>query len=372
VPGDKPWATAELDDVVQALGLLKGEDRAALKGVQLMRFALLPGGHAGEFNPGGGVAVGATAVQGPPTLKLANSAFPVHRFELGPPGGTPLPGSEQTILHEVGHAVEQAIARRAHEALDTAAVRENVAAYALNASIARAQKAAGTPAAPKLIAESHSRRKVYEAAVSTTAQAKTAHAGTLVPAAAVTAVEADVKTKKAAYDAARKGATAATAGKNAKDVADSLPYRSAIDALATLIDDYVSKARPGTELEPLDDALVAARSARDLARADLAKLSPSNDALAGFGPVDAAEDAWLDAARTLGHLRGRTRRLQRFVDLVTTSAIRPLTEYARKNWPYKPEEFYAETYSLWLSEPAFLKTNYPVLFDFFEKGDYTN
>jgi hypothetical protein len=372
VPGDKAWRPVELGDVVQALGLLKGNDRAALKGVQLMRFATLPDRHAGEFSAGGGVAAGATAVQAPPTLKLADSAFPEHRFARGPAGGTPLPGSEQTISHEVGHAVEQAISRAALEKADTAVVGQNAAKKALDVAIGQARKAAGTPGAQKSIDEYTRRRKAYDAAASAATRTKAAHAATLVPTTVLAPLESDVRTRKTVGDAARKGAISAMATANAKDVADSLPYRSAVDAVATAIDDYVSKARPGTELDPLDAALAAARSAREQARASLAKLSPANPALAGFAPVEAAEDDWATAARALGHTRGRTRRLQKFVDLVTTSGIRPLTPYARDSWPDKPEEFYAETYSLWLTEPDFLKTNYPLLFNFFESGDYAN
>jgi len=372
VPGDKAWSVVELDDVVQALGLLKGNDRAALAGVQLMRFATLPKGHAGEFSAGGGVALGATRAQARPTLKLADLAFPEHRFALGPAGGTPLPGSEQTILHEVGHAVEEAIARAALEKADTAVVGQNVAKKALDVAIGQARKAAGTAAAQKSNAEYAKRRRAYEAAAAAAGKAQAAHAATLVPATVLAPLETDARTKKTAYDSARTAAASAVVSMNAKDVADSAPYRSAIDALAALVDDFLSKARPGTELDPLDDAVAAARSARERARADLAKLSPANPALAGFAPVDAALDAWSDAARMVGHTRGRTRRLQKFVDLVTTSGIRPLTQYARDNWPHKPEEFYAETYSLWLTEPDFLKTHYPVLASFFESGDYAN
>jgi len=368
IQGDKAWQQAELDDVVQALGLLRGIDRAALRGVQLMRFAALPGGHAGEFSPGGGVAKGATTVQALPTLKLADSAFPRQRFALGPSGGTPLPGSEQTILHEVGHAVEQAFSRAALEKADTKVIGQNAAVKALDVAVSDAQKAAGTAGAQKSIDEYARRRAAYEKASAAARLAKAAHAATLVPAAVLAPLESDVKTKKAAHAAARK--SAATASVNAGDASASLPYRSAADALAALIDDYTAKAQPGTELDPMDDALDAARAARQQARADLARVSPANPALAAFAAVDVAQDDWDMAARTLGHTRGRTRRLQKFKDLVTASGIRPLTKYARDKWPLKPQEFYAETYSLWLTEPDFLKTNYPELFSFFESGDY--
>ena len=141
-------------------------------------------------------------------------------------------------------------------------------------------------------------------------------------------------------------------------------------SIAKLIVDYVVKARPGGAVDTLDAALLAAVEQRKQARADLAKAG-ANPALAAFAPVDSAQDDWVDAARMLGHTRGRTRRLQKFVDLIKgPPPIEPPTEYARKNMPFKPQEFYAETYSLWITEPSFLKANYPKLFDFFESGDY--
>jgi hypothetical protein len=210
----------------------------------------------------------------------------------------------------------------------------------------------------------------YLAAKATVEAAKAARAATVAPPTTVTApLEADAAAKKSAYTTARATAAGAITGWGPKDVTDSKPYRDAVDAVGTLLDDYVKKAGPGTDIDQLDDALVNAVTARRQARADLAKLG-ANPALAAFDPVDKAQDDWVDAARTIGHTRGRTRRLQKFVDLVKgLPPIVPLTKYARDN-PYKPEEFYAETYSLWITEPAFLKANYPTLFDFFDKGDY--
>jgi hypothetical protein len=66
----------------------------------------------------------------------------------------------------------------------------------------------------------------------------------------------------------------------------------------------------------------------------------------------------------------RTQRLQKFTDLVNANNIRRFTKYSAQNWPQNPDEFYAEAYSLWLVDPAFLKTNYRVVYDFFQGGDY--
>ena len=50
--------------------------------------------------------------------------------------------------------------------------------------------------------------------------------------------------------------------------------------------------------------------------------------------------------------------------------IPPLTQYAADNWPRHPEEFYAEAYSLWLSDRTYLQTNAPTLVTFFDSGGH--
>ena len=64
--------------------------------------------------------------------------------------------------------------------------------------------------------------------------------------------------------------------------------------------------------------------------------------------------------------RSPTGRLTKFVDLVTKNHIAPITNYSKEG----DKEFYAEAYSLWLVDPEFMRTNYKVVFDFFENGDY--
>jgi hypothetical protein len=55
---------------------------------------------------------------------------------------------------------------------------------------------------------------------------------------------------------------------------------------------------------------------------------------------------------------------------VKKTDIRRFTQYSAQNWPEHPEEFYAEAYSLWLTDKTFVKTNYPAVFEFFESGEY--
>jgi hypothetical protein len=47
-----------------------------------------------------------------------------------------------------------------------------------------------------------------------------------------------------------------------------------------------------------------------------------------------------------------------------------LTQYAKDNWPSKPEEFFAEAYSLWRTDPEYLKANAKPLYDWFTAGHY--
>ncbi|WP_275902393.1 hypothetical protein [Myxococcus eversor] len=41
------------------------------------------------------------------------------------------------------------------------------------------------------------------------------------------------------------------------------------------------------------------------------------------------------------------------------------------DWRLNPSRFYAEASSLWLTNPAFLQTNYLPIHDFFQDGDDT-
>lgn len=89
---------------------------------------------------------------------------------------------------------------------------------------------------------------------------------------------------------------------------------------------------------------------------------------------DAANQRKIEASDRLNATRdpasGQTKRLKKFVDLVTANNIRRFTKYSADNWASQPEEFYAEAYSLWLTDPTFLRTNYRVVFEFFETGEF--
>lgn len=66
----------------------------------------------------------------------------------------------------------------------------------------------------------------------------------------------------------------------------------------------------------------------------------------------------------------RSKRLQRFIDFVTTNSIQPVTKYAQDNWPAKPGEFYAEAFSLWHNDPKFFGTYSAKLKAWFDAGEH--
>ena len=65
-----------------------------------------------------------------------------------------------------------------------------------------------------------------------------------------------------------------------------------------------------------------------------------------------------------------SKRVQDFVEFVTLDRIPPLTQYAKDNWPFQPEEFFAEAYSLWLTDPEYMEANAKPLLDWFIAGNY--
>ena len=349
--GDKDWGEKgfedDVGDVLDSFTRLPASNKSALKGVNLLRFATLPRGHAGEFNAGGGVVKGAFTVTAQPTLKLADSAFASTQRVQGD-FQHQTPASFQTILHEAGHAVEEQVKRPAEEALDAAIIQQNKASGKLDTAAKKAR---------------------YDTAVAVVAKRRADVQKTQVSAATIKALTTAADTKKTAADAALKAAASTAKGFAAGEVSDSAAYRTAVDAAEAALVDYAKKSTGG-DLDVLDDALVAAVAARDAERTKLTAASAGNPALAAFAAVETAQNEWEDALRTLAHTRGRSLRLDKFVTVVNTAKITPFTQYARDNWPYKPQEFYAEAYSLWLTDPEFVKTQYKPVFDFFDGGDY--
>jgi hypothetical protein len=211
---------------------------------------------------------------------------------------------------------------------------------------------------------------VYDAAVAVVQKDKKALGKTRVSDKVVKPLSDATNGKKKALDSAVKAATAAAKAFNPQELTESADYRNAISATDAALGDYAKKSE-GSDLDVSDDLLSAAFADLDTKRNALAAAAAGNPAPTTFASVEVAQKDWKESLLTLAHTRGRTLRLQKFVDLVNAAGIVPFTAYARKNWPLKPQEFYAEAYSLWLTDPDFLKTpEYKPVFDFFDSGAY--
>jgi hypothetical protein len=400
--GKAKWVDAEIGDVLAALALLPPADRAALQGVELIRVQTLPENASGAFSAGGGVAKEATTVTELPSLKLSDRAFsPATAFRFVGGKGNTLPATFHTILHEVGHAVEKAVFRPADAAYDQAIIESHKKGTALNQSAAAYKKAstdytalykqyeAAKKAGDATLENSLSQQLLtlnktmdalsktnqaqnleYQKALGEEKSREAAVAKTRVPATVVAPFKADASAKKTAVDSALNAAKTTLKSMSAPDVT-SASYMKSVEATATAIATFATEAASmsgGTgKLETAVSAQVAVRkSARDA----LSVASPSHVALTTLAPVETAQDVWLEAEMALAGAQRRTLRLQKFVDLITTNKIDPFTEYSKENWRLRPEEFYAEAYGLWLTDPEYLMTNYKVVYHFFQSGDY--
>lgn len=395
--GSAAWSDAEISDVAAALAMLPAADKPALQGVELIRVQSLGGNTAGEFSSGGGVASGATTAT-KPFLKLADLAFPKTAVQFyGGTKGT-VPASFQTILHEVGHAVEKEVFRAAQGASAQAIIAQNTAVGPLNETVAtlkplndkraalfakwKAAAGAEKEALRKEIealdakikpirATYETRRAKYEAAETAANVKKAEVEKTKGSAATIQPLQSDAAAKKVAAASALTGAKAAVQALQADEISSSAAFTKAVEDTATAIATFVTQAAAGGKsVEDLESTVLASVTARNTERDTLAKAVPGHKALAALDPAIAAQDAWLEAERVYARARNRTLRLQKFIDLVTTNKIQRFTQYSKENWLLKPQEFYAEAYSLWLVDPQFLETNYKVVYDFFQTGDY--
>jgi hypothetical protein len=341
-------------------------------------------GRTGEFSRG-------KALQGKkPYLKLANDAFdydPTTRSNeiqfSGGGGGTPtLPATFRTILHEIGHAVE-AEELRSEEGRQASAVGERDAARkhlqdqdkTFDADLAEAKKKGKLQQFYKEREKSHKKdEEAVDKASEQVVQETKAVEGTKVPA-VVQVLKADAATKKAAATNSWNAAQNAIKGLRQDEIQGSAAYAKALEDMTTAITTFVTDldATKGA-IDDLEMTVLQKATDRGKARATLAGAAggklPANRALSPLDQVAQAQDAWFAAERVLGRAHQRTRRLQKFIDLVEKNNIQRFTEYSAKNWPVEPGEFYAEAYSLWLVDPHFLRTNYPAVFDFFQNGDY--
>ena len=391
--GTATWTDADISDVVAAVALLPADDKKALKGVELIRVKDLAGGYSGEFSIGGGLSgPGSTIITNLPWLKLADKAFNKNAVQFfGGALGT-VPASFQTILHEVGHAVEKQTYRVAYEDYLKAAVASNTARIPVEDARKEANKFAKeyekvkTEKKPgyeeeleKIMTKYTPAKAKYDTAkakydplqTKTDLKRATKEKKQVDRTKVVVPLETDASNKRTVASTALATAKTAIAALQPAEITDSKAYADAVGATAAAIDTFVKDAaKKDADIEALEKIVLDQMKKRDDERTALAKTIPAHPALTALSLVAGAQDEWFLAARTAARAPERTLRVQKFVDLVTAKKIEPFTSYAKENWPHKPQEFYAEAYSLWLVDPQFLQDNYPDVYNFFQSGAY--
>jgi hypothetical protein len=343
--GTAAWTPGDLNKAHAALSLLPAADRASLAGVALVRDSTLTNkagkSLSGEFRHAIAVTAGApgtpSVASRDESLHLADSAFGADSAGfVGEKGKEVLP-SLRIALHEAGHAEETKALRDAEFATDTAQAAANNDTLAFNAE------------------------------------------------------QTTTNTAVTAANAAAKTAFAAVKGYAPADQAAASGFLGAFNAALRAVNAYANNST-GSRFAALEAAATKAITARDAAKA---KLPAANPAAADFATAITAQDAWfaqaqvraaasqkLDASKAdlatkktaqkgVSDATGKTsKRLENFVALVNANKIPPLTQYAKDNWPGNPEEFYAEAYSLWLTNPGYLNDNAPKLKAWFDKGEH--
>ncbi|NNH06960.1 peptidoglycan-binding protein [Cellulomonas fimi] len=324
--GSASWTLPQLAKVHAAIAAVPAADRAALAGVDLVRERTLTNAAgeplAGLFSHRAALAAGATTATRSASLSIADSAFAGDGLSFIGDATRSGPASAHTIVHEVGHAVETKAQRDAQFATLQAQGAMNAEVARVNAAVLRHNAAgpAAFAAARRWTRAQQGQARAFLATVRTTSTRVNAVA------------QNDDPDRNAAREAAARTAV------QRRDAA-----RAALPAGHPALTDFAAL------LSAQDDWLTAA-VARAQANATVHARRADEDVVTGGG--------------------GRSQRLDDFVAVVNANSIPPLTEYARRNWPGHPEEFFAEAYSFWRNDRQYLQTNAPALVTWFDGGGH--
>ena len=326
----KAWSVAELNKVAAAWSRLDPADAAALEGFTLIRtddtLASTDGKPvAGLTVTGDTLAPDQSSSARVRQLKFADRAFASDSIAFVGDASNAAPASASVLLHEAGHAQEVAVSAAAESRYVEAQVAGNAAIDRVNLQSSAADNAMnaarhtwlGFPAKKQTVSKGYTDAfRVAHRAIDALRLAPDVTQGALLQDAARAAVKARITAR------------------------DALPSGDPTIAL------YASAETEQDSYLAAAEALHAANQAVETARAtQTASLDPTG---------------------------ARSARLQKFVDFVNAKGIRPFTKYAQDNWPAHPEEFYAEAFSFWRADPAYLASSHPELKQWFDRGEHRN
>jgi hypothetical protein len=392
---------AELELVVKALEGLPATDKAAIKGAKVIRVSSIGGNTAGQYSNEQGYDE--TSVTDEQKIELSDLAF----------GSTTPSESIRLITHEVGHAVAampyrvamskvdneglksnklnqktdeaSEIFNTANDASNTAIDDFNNAQTALDSAkegtdkdaIAAAKKdlAAKRAIMDKLKADRASKESIYNTRKSASvAQTKVLETKQAAADAKLANID-DLKTDAAAKLVSMETAFTAAGSVIAQNDAESADYRSSLtsseDAIKKFYDENAIIDVDADTADKAKAVVDAAVKDRNDKRDALNKTNPQNTIVAGTTALETAQDSFYKAAAVLAFNKSMALSVKAFYDLVISKGISPaLTQYAADNWPAKPEEFYAEAYSFFVTKPKDLEAYSKDLYDWFKAGKY--
>jgi len=396
---DASFTSAELDLVSKALAGLPVSDQAAIKGVKLIRVISVAPNEARYTNTQG---YEGTTITDEQKIEISNKAFGASTDE-----------TIRLITHEIAHAIaampyrlamseqikegaksNQLIdeSNAAGDEFDTANDENNTAIEESNAAIgvyndaikgtdadaiaaAKAEVAQKREVDGRLTAERAAKEKGYNT------KKAAADAQKLV----VTTKETTTKSKIANIDSLKRDAAAKLTAMNGAytaadkainmDDAESADYRTSLTAAEDAIKKfYDENALVDVEEDVADAAKSIVDSAiddRNSKRDALNQLNPQNAVVSATAALETAQDKFFKAAIVVAFNKDMNLSVRKFYDLIIKNGISPaLTTYAEENWPHKPEEFYAEAYSFFVTKPKDLETYSKVLYDWFKAGSY--
>lgn len=119
----------------------------------------------------------------------------------------------------------------------------------------------------------------------------------------------------------------------------------------------------------LDDAKLHA----DLARPEVEQLK-NDDVAKAWLEVHDRQQVWVEAVEKYLAEKGK-KNLTGFIEVVTKNNLArkgyvPFTDYVAAHWPSQPEEYFAQAFHTWRTDPNYMKRHMNPLFIWFEKGGH--
>jgi hypothetical protein len=396
------WTEDNLSRLGETLVMLPEGDREVLKGLNIVRVVDIGGSDSRTLGQFG------TTPQNVASIKLANIAFDKQTKQE----------TMATIAHEVGHAVASFKRRMAIETFNRTLIRKNqeVAAldaadstwdkarniykskYALRKQLSAQYNALGDDATAAASDELYDKiealgaeikvletqvnqlldeREAYSMTVQKTQLAADAYGkeltATLVDQNNVNRVRGVAEDKKAFFE---KSMSLTPKGVEEKDRLEAVNYSAIVKETGNSIVSFHKEMSNEKLAEDDVDALITPVNRqierRKKEETQLRVTNPNNKLLDFYNTIVVAQDAYFKAAKAQAGVHKRKAIVQKFVDFVENNKdILPnITPYAAESWPHKPEEFYAEAYSFFVTDKPRLQKHSMKLYEWFEKGEY--